>query len=359
MDKSPIPPSGKVEEVPPINPGRKRFPKFILSVGQKTVFLVIVALGVYYFLPKISSLEKSLEVFSSLKNWALLLALSAQVISYYGSGITISECVNLSGKKISLLRGTLVFIASTSVGLVAGGMFASTASIFRWIKASGGDNESSSLAASLPPIFLDIVLIGVSIFGLIFLLFTNNLSKTQIIFFLLIVFLLIAIGAFFILEIRDKERATRILIKIVVWIYKIIRKEFHEDKVTESIQHLFSTWEYLIHTGWKGPLLGTSLNVIFDILTLFFVFMAAGKVISPFVLIAGYGLPWLFGRMAFIFPGGVGIIESTMVAMYISLGIESSLATVVVLTYRVISFWLPSIIGFLILPFLNNISKGN
>lgn len=359
MDKPPISGSGKVEEIHPANPGRKRVPKLILSVGEKAIFLIIMALGVYYFLPKISSLEKSLAVFSSLKNWALLLALIAQMFSYYGSGITISECVNLSGKKINLLRGTMVFIASTSVGLVAGGMFASTASIFRWIKASGGDNESSSLAASLPPIFLDIVLIGVSIFGLIFLLLTHNLSKTQLIFFFLIAFLLVVFCVFFIIAIRHKEQATKILIKIVAWVYRVIRKEFSEERVKESLQHLFSTWEYLLHTGWKGPLIGSSLNVIFDILTLFFVFMAAGKVISPFVLIAGYGLPWLFGRMAFIFPGGVGIIESTMVAMYTSLGIESSLATVVVLMYRVISFWLPSIVGFLILPFLNNISKEN
>lgn len=191
MDNSPKLRSAK-EEIQLSDADKMRIPKLIISIGEKALLLIILALAVYYFLPKITSIEKSLEVFSSLKNWALLLALLAQMISYYGSGITISECVKLSGKKINLLRGTLVFIASTSIGLVAGGMFASTASIFRWIKASGGDNESSSLAASLPPIFLDIVLIGVSIFGLIFLLFTNNLSKTQVIFFLLIAFLLVA-----------------------------------------------------------------------------------------------------------------------------------------------------------------------
>jgi len=105
-------------------------------------------------------------------------------------------------------------------------------------------------------------------------------------------------------------------------------------------------------------LLGASLNILFDMLTLYFVFMASGINISILVLIAGYGLPWLIGRMAFMFPGGVGVIESTMVALYATLGIDNSIATVAVLIYRVISFWIPSIIGFVILPVLNAITTN-
>ncbi len=358
MDNSPNQHPGK-KDTQLSYPGKMKIPKLIVSINEKVFLLVILALAVYYFLPKISSLEESLKVFSSLNNWALLLAIVAQFMSYYVSGLTISECVELSGKRINIWRGILIFTASTSIGLVAGGMFASAASIFRWIKASGGDNESSSMAASLLPIFLDIVLIGISIIGLVFLFFIHNLSKTQLVFFFLITFLLVAFCILFIIAVRHKEQAIRILVKIAARLYKIVHKDLPKLQFTDSIQHLFSTWEYLIHRGWEGPLFGSSLNIIFDMLILFFVFLSAGKVISPFVLIAGYGLPWLFGRMAFIFPGGVGIIENTMVAMYTSLGIESSLATVVVLTYRVISFWFPSIIGFVILPFLNNISNEN
>jgi uncharacterized membrane protein YbhN (UPF0104 family) len=158
---------GEEEEVPSIPPGNKK-KKLVIAIGEKVLLLIILALAVFYFLPQISSLEKSLKVLSSLKYWALLLALAAQMMSYYGSGLTISKCVNLSGKNISILRGMLIYLASTSIGLVAGGMFGSTAGTFRWVKAAGGDNEGASLAASLPPVFLDIVLVFVSIIGLYF-----------------------------------------------------------------------------------------------------------------------------------------------------------------------------------------------
>jgi len=337
--------------------GKKKIPKILISVSKKVIFLGILALAVFYLLPQLSSIEKSTVVLSTLKPWAILLALATQFFSYYGSGLAISKCVNLSGHKISVFRGMLINLASTSIGLVAGGMFGSTVSIFKWVKASGGDIEGSSLAASLPPVFIDIVLIFISIIGLIFLLFIHDLTKTQVIMFLIIMFLLNAICLMFVIAANYKENSTRIIMRIVRAGFRFFKKDFPSEKYIENIQHLFSTWDYLIRGGWKGPFLGSTLNIFFDILTIYFVFIASGKTISPIILIAGYGLPWLFGRMAFIFPGGVGVIESTMVALYTSLGIENSLATVVVLTYRVISFWFPTIAGFFTIPILKKLTN--
>jgi glycosyltransferase 2 family protein len=75
-------------------------------------------------------------------------------------------------------------------------------------------------------------------------------------------------------------------------------------------------------------------------------FFAAGENISPGVLLAGYGLPLLLGRVAFIFPGGVGVVESGMAAIYTMLGVSSPVTVVAVLGYRLISFWVPSLVGF-------------
>jgi uncharacterized membrane protein YbhN (UPF0104 family) len=62
-------------------------------------------------------------------------------------------------------------------------------------------------------------------------------------------------------------------------------------------------------------------------------------------ILAGYGLPQLFGKMTFL-PGGIGVVESTMAAIYSSLGVPNAVTVVVVFTYRFISFWLPTLMGF-------------
>jgi uncharacterized protein (TIRG00374 family) len=94
------------------------------------------------------------------------------------------------------------------------------------------------------------------------------------------------------------------------------------------------------------------LNVGFDMLTLYFLFVAAGHDVSPGVLLAGYGLPLLLGKMAFVVPGGVGVVEGSMAALYDGLGVPDAITVVVVLGYRLISFWLPSLSGFPIAAYL-------
>jgi uncharacterized protein (TIRG00374 family) len=104
-------------------------------------------------------------------------------------------------------------------------------------------------------------------------------------------------------------------------------------------------------------LLGAFLNTTFDMLTLYLIFIAARNPVSPGVLLTGYGLPLLMGRMAFMLPGGVGVVESAMAALYTSLGVPYSVAVVVVLTYRLISFWLPLALGFPLILILERQEK--
>jgi uncharacterized protein (TIRG00374 family) len=75
-----------------------------------------------------------------------------------------------------------------------------------------------------------------------------------------------------------------------------------------------------------------------------FVFAAAGQPFSMSILLAGYGVPMLLGRASFL-PGGIAVIEVAMAAIYGGLGIPANVAVVVVLTYRLISFWFPTAIG--------------
>ena len=331
--------------------------KVMLSIIQKIILLGILALAVFFLLPELSSLENSLKVLGTLKPWAIFLAFAAQFISYWGNGLTTSECVKLTGTRFNALRGTLIALASASIGLVAGGMFGSSASTFRWVKASGGGNDGSSLAASLPPVFVDIALLAVSVIGMLFLLLVHDLTRTQLISFSLITLLLIGLAVLCFLAVKHQKTAIQRTLVILAKMYGFLKKDFPEERTRRNLEKLFATGAYLIKDGWKGPLKGASINIFFDMLTLFFVFLASGKNISIFVLIAGYGLPWLIGRMAFMFPGGVGVIESTMVALFATLGIDNAVATVVVLVYRVISFWIPSILGFAILPILNAITN--
>jgi uncharacterized protein (TIRG00374 family) len=82
----------------------------------------------------------------------------------------------------------------------------------------------------------------------------------------------------------------------------------------------------------------------FDLLCLRYAFLAVKQPLHLSLLLAGYGVPILLGRASFI-PGGVAVTEVAMAALFGGLGVPANAAVVAVLTYRLISFWLPSLIG--------------
>ena len=103
------------------------------------------------------------------------------------------------------------------------------------------------------------------------------------------------------------------------------------------------TWETL-RAGWFQPACSSLLVLTFDFLTLRYCFLAAGQHPHFTMLIAGYGVPLLLGRATFV-PGGIAVTEVAMAALFGALGVPGSAAVVIVLTYRLISFWIPALIG--------------
>jgi uncharacterized protein (TIRG00374 family) len=62
-------------------------------------------------------------------------------------------------------------------------------------------------------------------------------------------------------------------------------------------------------------------------------------------LISGYALAMFLGRLFPITPGGLAVVESTMVASFAGLDVPIAIAVPTVLIYRFLSLWLPALLG--------------
>jgi uncharacterized protein (TIRG00374 family) len=318
--------------------------------------LLLAGLAVHLLLPQLTSLQHSLQVLRGMTFWAVGLAVGMQILSYLGSGVLMRAIVAVVGQRLSILRGTLITIASYSIGLVAGGMVGSAASTYRWLRSSGVKPEGALLAGWLPSLFYTASLVTVSVFGLLHLLIVHQLTTLQAAsfgFMLLILGSLVALSAW---ALRHRARVTSLAETVGERWARVRRRPYDPAISRAGLERLFNAWELLSRGGWRGPALGAILNVTFDMLTLLFVFVAAGHPVSPGVLLAGYGLPLLLGKVPLI-PGGVGVVESTMAALYDGLGVPYGVTVVVILIYRLLSFWIPTLVGFPLVPVMRRISK--
>jgi uncharacterized protein (TIRG00374 family) len=308
--------------------------------------LIVLGLAVHLILPQIASLEHSYQVIKNMIVWAVLLAILAQIASYLGSGYLLKALVQISGSSLSLLRGTLITLAGASFGMVAGGIVGSSAAIYRWMQKENVRPEAATLAGTIPGLFNDTVLVSVSLVGLVHLLIVHQLTRLQGISFVLILAATLGIIGLLIWGLRHRTQLTQLGVGAGQRWARFRHQAYVPGRIENWLTNLYNAADTLFAGSWRGPLLGAVLNVLFDMVTLYFLFIAAGHQVSLGVLLTGYGLPLLLGKMAFFIPGGVGVIESTMIGLYNGLGVPDAVTVVVVLVYRVLSFWLPLLIGF-------------
>ena len=94
-----------------------------------------------------------------------------------------------------------------------------------------------------------------------------------------------------------------------------------------------------------------------NLASLYVLFLAFQYPITFGPLVAGYSMAILF-LIVSPTPMGVGVVEGVTPLVLISLGVPAAIATVVVLAFRGLSFWLPMFIGFILLQRLKSFSPA-
>jgi uncharacterized membrane protein YbhN (UPF0104 family) len=288
--------------------------------------------------------------------WAVALAVGMQLLSYLGSGYLLRAIAAMTGQGLSMLRGTLIFTAAASMGLVGGGPVGSAAVTYRWMRDSDVDSEGAILAGWLPSLLSSAILVLIGISGVIHLLIVHDLSTLQAVGFGLTLALLSLVAGVVLWGVHHRSRLSALAAGAARRWATLRRKAYDPAPAQAAVGRLFSAWDALRSGGWRGLIAGAAANIIFDMGTLYLLFVAAGYPVSAGILLAGYGLPLLLGKISFL-PGGVGIVEGTMAALYNGLGVPNAVTVVVILAYRLISFWLPAFLGFPMVPYLQRVTR--
>ncbi|MBZ5521787.1 MAG: YbhN family protein [Acidobacteriia bacterium] len=332
------------ESAPPLPP-RPKLRRYLL-------LLVFLGLVLYLFLPRISAMQHELVVLASLRIPFVMLAVAAQIISYLGSGYLLRAVVNLSPRPVSVMDGALVTLGANSVGTLGGGALGTAGMTYFWLRRRGANRGAAGLGGWIP-IFLNLAVLALASLGGLLVLIRLKKSSTVLAAGLTLVTLVLAVGmGTLVWCLTHREKLGGIITAVAAFLARLRRKPVDHSKIETTVEHLLAGWDGLVQGGWRGPALGAVLNTGFDMLTLCFLFWAAGYRAGAAMVLAGYGLPQLVGKSTVIL-GGAGLVETSMAALYVIIGVPHPTAIVVVLGYRLLSFWLPTLIGTALVPFLS------
>jgi glycosyltransferase 2 family protein len=328
--------SEPLEPVPAVPPKTK--------IKRYLLVLIVLGLGVYFLLPRVSQIQHAFQVAATLRIPFVVLALGAQVCSYLGSGYLLRAVARLVAKPVTVIEGALVTLGANSVGTLGGGLPGTVGMTYRWLRQRGVSAGAAGLGGWIPIFLHDAALAVVSLVGLLVFIFLKKMSGLLVL-GMGVAVLILASGMGAILWCLTHREKFGVVVTVVArFISKLRRKPVDHQAIDTMIGRLLEAWDTLLQGGWHAPAVGAVLDTGFDILTLALLFLAAGHGVSPLVLLAGYGMPQLIGKVTMIL-GGVGVVETTMVALYTVLGVPTAVSVVVVLVYRLFSLWLPTIVG--------------
>lgn len=313
--------------------------------------LAVLALAVKLVLPQLGPLQDSLLLLHTMVPGYLLLAVVAQVLSYTWSGVMLRDIARLTGDTVSVRRATAISLGSGSVGLVAGGALGTAGATFRWLRDAGVSAEGALLAGWLPTVLNGAVVVLFGVAGTVELVWVRGLTAAEWTALGLAFAVVAAVCGALWWGARHPAPAERLAVAAERRWARLRKKPVREAQVRERVRASYAALDLLRARGWRRPALASALMVGFDALTLWLTFVAMLSVISPHVFFAGYGIPMLVSKVGVV-PGGIGLVEGMMVAIFHHVGEQTRVAVLSVVAYRLIAFWLPNLAGFAVVPLL-------
>ncbi len=203
-----------------------------------------------------------------------------------------------------------------------------------------------------------------SIFSILFvILFVDISTKIKIMLEVILLLILVLILSAIVLKkklIFRKRYATKILFAIYnFFLFKFIRNKFStykkfESYFVEKFENIINTSKRLLYEKktFKNTLILSFVMWFFNYLGTYFLFKAFSYEISFIAIIIVVTLSLLIGSIIAV-PGGIGLIETVMISLYLSFGINSSIAATVAVLDRFIFYFFSLLIGGLCLLYLN------
>ena len=111
--------------------------------------------------------------------------------------------------------------------------------------------------------------------------------------------------------------------------------------LTTTAASVRNTKRLTFHPDWR--IVGVIGYLWFDIAVLFACFAAAGQFPPLAAVVLAYQIAYLSNVIPV--PGGIGVLDGSMVGMLVLYGMDATVATAATLAYHAISLWVPAVWG--------------
>lgn len=307
----------------------------------RIIRLVLAAVGLYFVWPAIVDVFGSFDELSQIQpRWFIAMA-ALEVCSFICMWLLIG--ISTSSRHWTLIALSQLVGNAVSSVIPAGGTVGGPMQ-YSYMVRGGEEPERTVSGLAASGLLSTTALFGLSALCVPALLRMNDVDPrleraAWLGLGVFVVLLLVGIGAF------TFDRGLRAVANAIEWAVNLVRRRKPKthglpDRVIAQRDRLLS----VLGSRWPFAVIAVVAKWAFDYFALVAAVGATGARVNPVLVLVAYVAASVLAMVP-ITPGGLGFVEAGLAATLVWAGVPSGNATVAVLAYRMVSYWLPLAAG--------------
>jgi uncharacterized protein (TIRG00374 family) len=323
--------------------------KSILRSNWKLIIniVTIVALVILVYAIR-QDIGQTIKNLTKVNAWALLLLIPIEVLDYHAQTKLYQRLFGVVGNK---LKYWYLFSLSLELNFVnhvfpSGGV---TGISYFSIKAGSKNEDISNAKATLIQL-MKLALTFISfeallILGVISLAAVGRINELSILVAGMLSTVLVVLTLLFVHIVGSKQRINAFFGAITRWINRVLHKIFRKRRETIDMKNARKVFDdfhdnyQVIVRHWtklKAPFIYAFIANLAEVMAIYVVFLAFGRVVNIGAVILAYGVANFAGLIS-VLPGGIGIYEALMVGVLAIAGVPAAISFPAIVMYRVLN----------------------
>ena len=317
---------------------RKWLPFVVKPLRRGIVIFVLLLIVEYLVVPELVGASKDLSLLGRVNAAWLAAGLILEGLSLFCYGLLTQALLPPGSHNPGLSRLFRIDLAAAAVAhVIPAGTLGSAGIGYRLFTAEGIKGRDAAVMMATKGLGSTVVLNVLLWLSLVISIPLAGFHPIYVTVAIIGAVLMLAIGILAFGITRQSERASRILRTIGNRIPGLTG-----DRLEQAIRDAGNSLSALgrDRRTLVMSLTWASLNWLLDAASLWCFVAAFGQFVNPVELFAAYGIANVAGALP-VTPGGLGVVDSIAPLLLVSFGVTRSVATLGVLGWRLVNFWLP------------------
>jgi uncharacterized protein (TIRG00374 family) len=316
---------------------------FLVKPLRRGIVLFVIALVIEYLVvPELVGASKDLNLLGRVNVGWLVAGLVTECLSLFCYGLLTRAVLSPAGPddppRPGLSRLFRIDLAAAAIAhVIPAGTLGSAGIGYRLFTAEGIKGHDAAVMMATKGLGSTVVLNVLLWLSLVVSIPLAGFHPIYVTVAIIGAVLLLAIAALTLGITRGAERASRILHAVGDRVPGLSGERL-EEGLREAATSLSALARDRRTMFWS--LTWASLNWLLDAASLWCFVAAFGRFVNPVELFAAYGIANIAGVLP-ITPAGLGVVDSVAPLLLVSFGVTRSVATLGVLGWRLVNFWLP------------------